>query len=111
MPIRTVRLIGSQSSFIDQLVESDRFRNADEVIFEAIKLMEMAQTDPKANHAILLAAIQQGIDSIEAGNFTAFDSSEALGAHLNAIADEAIAEAESELAAEAEVKAKVTAHA
>jgi antitoxin ParD1/3/4 len=93
MPTRHAVITDRQAAFIQQMVDSGQFLNADEVLFESIRLMETIQNSPQAKLATLRAAIQQGIDSIEAGNFTEFESADAWADDFRAEAAKIIAEA------------------
>lgn len=68
---------------------------------EGLRLVEQRTAENAAKLARLRAEIHKGIDSIERGEGIRFDSPEALEAYLDAVADEAIAEAEAEMEVEA----------
>jgi len=101
MPTRNVVITDHQAAFVAQLVESGEYQNASEVLRDGLRLVEMRREEHAAKLARLRAAVQSGIDDIEAGRYEAFDSPETLGAHLDALAGEAIAQAEAEIAATA----------
>ena len=96
MPTRNVVITEHQAAFVQQMVDSGQFLNADEVLSESIRLMEAIQNNPEGKLAALRAAIQQGIDSIEAGHFTEFESADAWADDFRAEAAKIIAEAQAE---------------
>jgi antitoxin ParD1/3/4 len=93
MPTHNVVITERQAAFIQQMVDSGQFRNADEVLFESLNLMETIQNSPEAKLAALRAAIQMGIDDIEAGRYTTFETPEELEAYLDEIAEAALKDA------------------
>jgi len=105
MPTRNVVITDHQANFIEQMVSSGEYQNASEVLREGLRLVEERRAEHAAKLAGLRIAIQRGIDSVEAGRSTIFDSPEALGAYLDEIGDKAIAEAEAEMEAEARQRA------
>lgn len=102
MPTRNVVITDRQAAFIEQLVGGGEYQNASEVLREGLRLVEERRAAHTARLARLRAAIQEGIDSIERGEGTLFDCTEALEAHLDALADKVFAQAEADM--EAEVK-------
>lgn len=101
MPTRNVVITDRHAAFIEECVKSGEYQNASEVLREGLRLVEERRARHAAKLEALRAAVQVGVDDIEAGRYTTFDSAEALGEYLDAVADEAIAQAEAELAAEA----------
>jgi antitoxin ParD1/3/4 len=89
MPTRNVVLTDRQTELLERLVTSGRYQNASEVLREGLRLVEQREAEDEAKLVALRAAAQLGIDDIEAGRFTSFDSSEALGEHLSALAEHA----------------------
>jgi antitoxin ParD1/3/4 len=92
--MHNVAITDHQAAFIQQMVDSGQFQNADEVLFESIRLMETIQNNPETKLAALRAAVQQGIDSIEAGNFTEFESADAWADDFRAEAAKLIVQAQ-----------------
>ncbi|MDP2792533.1 MAG: type II toxin-antitoxin system ParD family antitoxin [Sulfurisoma sp.] len=91
MPTRNVVLTHHQASFVEQLVSIGRYQNASEVLRERLRLIEQREAEDAARLEALRNAIRVGIDDFEAGRFTTFESSEALGTHLKSVAAKAIA--------------------
>jgi antitoxin ParD1/3/4 len=100
MPTRNVVITDHQAALVEQLIESGRYQNASEVLREGLRLIELRETEHAAKLARLRAAVQVGIDAIEAEEYETFESADALAAHLRATAAQAIAEAQAEIEAE-----------
>jgi antitoxin ParD1/3/4 len=92
MPTRNVVLTDHQASVVEQLVTSGRYQNASEVLREGLRLVERREKEDALRLAALRSATQAGVADIEAGRFRAFESSEALNAHLNALSAKAISD-------------------
>ena len=90
MPTRNVVLTDHQAAFVESLVANGRYQNVSEVLREGLRLVESREAENAAKLAGLRAAVQAGIDSMERGDFLSFESPEALGVHLDAIANEVI---------------------
>ncbi|MBU6142830.1 MAG: type II toxin-antitoxin system ParD family antitoxin [Betaproteobacteria bacterium] len=89
MPTRNIVLTEHQSSLVDHLVSSGRYQNASEVLREGLRLVEQREAENASRLQALRAAIQVGIDDIEASRFNSFDSSESLETHLKILAAKA----------------------
>jgi antitoxin ParD1/3/4 len=95
--MRLVRLFGTvnvvltnhQANFIEQLVSSGRYQNASEVLREGLRLIEQREADDASRLVALRSAVTVGIADFNQAQFMAFDTSEALGAHLNSFASKA----------------------
>lgn len=105
MPTRNVVITDRQAAFIEQLVGSGEYQNASEVLREGLRLVEERRAEYSAKLEALRAAVQKGIDSIEAGRYTRLSTEEEMDAHFNALADKAIAQAEAEMAVEEKQRA------
>ncbi|MDR0779414.1 MAG: type II toxin-antitoxin system ParD family antitoxin [Pseudomonadales bacterium] len=90
MPTRNVILTDHQALFIEQLVNTGQYQDLSEVLRASLRLMEQHEAENAAKLNALREAAQSGIAAIEAGRYTAFESAESLGAHLDALAAEAI---------------------
>lgn len=90
MPTRNVVLSNHQASFVEQMVASGRYQNASEVLREGLRLIERREAEDAVRLEALRNAVQVGVSDFEAGRFTSFDSSAALGAHMKSIATKAI---------------------
>jgi antitoxin ParD1/3/4 len=91
MPTRNVVLTKHQANLVKRLVSSGRYQNASEVLREGLRLVENRDAEEKIRRDALRQAARAGIADFEAGRFRTFESDEALGQHLAALADDAIA--------------------
>ena len=91
MPTRNVVLTDHQARLVEKLVSTGRYQNASEVLREGLRLVEDREAQDSARLHALRAAARVGIADIDAGRFRSFESPAALGRHLTAIADKAIA--------------------
>jgi len=101
MPTRNVVITNHQAAFIEQLVEGGEYQNASEVLREGLRLVEERRTEYAIRLENLRAAVQTGIDSIEAGRYTSFESMDAYIQHLDEEAERIIGEVETGRNAEA----------
>ena len=90
MPTRNVVLTNYQASFVEMLVSSGRYQNASEVLREGLRLIEQREAEEGARLEALRRAVRVGVDDFDQGRFTVFESAEALGTHLAALASKAI---------------------
>lgn len=87
MPTRNVVLTDHQSELIDRLVSSGRYQNASEVLREGLRLIESRDSEERQRLEALRAAVQVGVDDIEAGRYRTFNGKGAATAHLRAVAE------------------------
>ena len=97
MPTRNVVITERQAAFISQLVDSGEYQNASEVLREGLRLVEERRATYAAKLDALRAAVQVGVDAIEAGDFTEFESAQALADDFRAEATSIIAKARAEI--------------
>lgn len=90
MPTRNVVLTDHQSALIERLVASGRYQNASEVLREGLRLIERRDAENEARLKALRAAVQVGIDDIEAGRYRDFDSFEEMRSFLITESDVAL---------------------
>lgn len=90
MPTRNVVLTDHQEKFIAEMVGSGRYRNASEVLREALRLIERREMEDRAKLEALREAAQIGIDAIDRGDFRSFDRIDDLEAHLDQVGELAI---------------------
>jgi antitoxin ParD1/3/4 len=93
MPTRNVVLTNHQASVVEQLVSSGRYQNASEVLRDGLRLIEQREAEDASRLVALRSATRVGIADFDGGHFMPFDTSEALGAHLDSVASRAIAAA------------------
>lgn len=85
MPTRNVVLTDQQAKLVERLVASGRYQNASEVLRDGLRLIQAREAEDKEKLKALKAAIQVGIDDIEAGRYTTFDSPDALADHFREV--------------------------
>lgn len=90
MPTRNVVLTDHQATFIEQLVSSGRYQNASEIMREGLRLIEQREAEDASRLEALRDAVRVGMADFDHGRFVAFESTEALGAHLATVASKAI---------------------
>lgn len=89
MPIHNVVITGRQAAFVEHLVAERKFESADVVVREALNLVELHETTPALKLAALRAAIQQGIDSSEQGEYTVLSSPEETDVFFDKLVEDA----------------------
>lgn len=82
MPTRNVVLTDRQAKFVEKMVSSGRYQNASEVMREGLRLIEQQEAENAAKLKALRAAVQLGIDDIEAGRGIPFESFDAMEKYL-----------------------------
>jgi antitoxin ParD1/3/4 len=85
MPTRNVVLTDHQALMIEELVTSGRYQNASEVLREGLRMLEQREKEDALKLKALQAAVQLGLDDIEAGRFKEFDSKASLRKHLKSV--------------------------
>jgi antitoxin ParD1/3/4 len=88
MPTRNVVLTEHQESLIDSLVRSGRYQNANEVVQEALRLVEDGEVAEAAKLEVLRTAAALGVAALDRGAYTEFGGASALIDYLNHLADE-----------------------
>ena len=91
MPTRNVVLTDHQAELVERLVASGRYQNASEVLREGLRMIERRDADEQARLEALRAAVQVGIDDIEAGRYRDFESFEEMERFLIARTDALLA--------------------
>jgi antitoxin ParD1/3/4 len=86
MPTRNVVLTQHQATVVEQLVSSGRYQNASEVLRDGLRLVEQREAEDASRLVALRSAVRVGMADFEQGHFKTFDSPDALGAHLSALA-------------------------
>jgi len=71
MATRNISLTEPLDDFIEDRVRSGGYQNASEVVRAALRLLKRQAEDDEQTSARLRAAIQEGIEDIEAGRFEA----------------------------------------
>ena len=94
MPTRNVVITDHQAALVDRLVATGRYQNASEVLRAGLRAIEQREATYEAKIAALRAAVQVGIDDIEAGRFTSFENFDELDAYLADLTAETIQRAD-----------------
>jgi len=92
MPTRNVNLTDHFDRFIEAGVSSGRFSNASEVVREGLRLLEQRGQEDRAKLRWLRAAVKEGIDDIDRGDYTTLRSGRELSGFLRQLREEASAE-------------------
>jgi antitoxin ParD1/3/4 len=82
MRSRTIELTERQAEIVDRLVRSGGFQDESEVIRESLLLLELHQADDELKLAALRAAVQVGIDDMEAGRYRTFETEDQIREHV-----------------------------
>lgn len=69
MPTRNVNLTDDLDRFIEDGIASGRFGNASEIVREGLRLLEEREREDQAKLDSLRAAVKEGIDDIERGDY------------------------------------------
>lgn len=90
MPTRNVVITQHQADLIDRLVASGRYQNASEVLRAGLRAVEREDAEHEAKLAALRAAVQEGIDDVEAGNIVEMSSEADISAWVSGAFEAAI---------------------
>jgi antitoxin ParD1/3/4 len=82
MRSRTIELTEGQAQLVDRLVQTGSFRDVSEVIRESLLLLELHQADDELKLAALRAAVQIGVDDMEAGRYRTFETEDQIREHV-----------------------------
>lgn len=85
---RKLVLTDHRARFVEDLVTSGRYQNANKVLREGLRLVERRESEDELRLAVLCDAVKTGLADIEAGNFRHFDSADMLARPLTALASE-----------------------
>ena len=69
MPTRNVVLSDHQQQLIEALVTSGRYQNASEILRDGLRMVERREAEDAARLAALRAAVQVGLDDLDAGRY------------------------------------------
>jgi len=92
MPVRNIPQ--RESEIMDSLVKSGRYKCSEDVIAAAFDLLIDFESEYGFKLQAMRAAVQEGIDAIDRGEYREFESVDELNAYLSKIADEVIEEIE-----------------
>ena len=94
MPSRNVTLTDHLDRFIESGVGSGRFHSADEVVVEALQLLEQQEEQDQAQIDTLRHAVQQSVAELDRGEGLVFENIDELAVYIDSIAGEVEAEAD-----------------
>jgi antitoxin ParD1/3/4 len=92
MPTRNINLTDYFDRFIAENVESGRYKNASEVVRDALRELEQRQRRHAQKRGRLRDAVQAGIDAAERGDYVELNEDE-IGPYLAELGREAAKEA------------------
>ena len=92
MTERTIVLTDEDAALLDRLVASGGYADAEDALRESLKLAALARENDDFRLAALKAAIQVGIDDVEAGRCTECETPEALAAFFDDLMEEPLDE-------------------
>ena len=78
MPTRNVVITDRQAAFVEEVVANGEYQNASEVLREGLRLVQERRAEHARKLEALRAAVVVGIEDIEAGRLTMFESADAL---------------------------------
>jgi antitoxin ParD1/3/4 len=90
MATRNVAVTDHQDEMIETLVQSGRYRDADEVVRAGLRLVEEREAEQAARLDGLRNSVQVGIADLDEGRAIEFESVEALQVHLTAVVEEVV---------------------
>jgi len=74
MPTRKVNLTDHLDGFIERGIASGRFSDASEMVREGLGLLEQREREDKARVRWLRAAVKEGVEDVDRGEYTALRS-------------------------------------
>ena len=77
MATRNVNLTDTLDAFVEDRIRSGDYQNASEVMRAGLRLLKVEEDERAAKLARLRAAVQEGIDAIERGEYEEVDDVEA----------------------------------
>jgi antitoxin ParD1/3/4 len=91
MPTRNVNLTEHFDRFIENGITSGRFSNASEVVREGLRLLEQREQEDTARLQWLRAAVKEGIDDIERGDYVTLRSGREIDSFMRRFRKEVVA--------------------
>ena len=70
MPTMNISLTPRLASFVEREVKSGLYASASELVRESLRILEREKQVEAEKHAMLEAAVQAGLDDVEAGRFS-----------------------------------------
>src|SRR5947207_3974504 len=91
MPARNVILTKHFDRFIEAGITSGRFSNASEVVRQGLRLLEQREKEDKAKLKWLRAAVKEGFDDMERGDYVTLRSHREIGDFMRGLRKDAAA--------------------
>jgi len=85
MPTRNISLTPEQDAFIDEVLEAGEYRNASEVVRDAIRALQQRRAEDALKLDKLRLSIRAGVAALDRGAYTEVDE-EDLDAYLDNLA-------------------------
>jgi antitoxin ParD1/3/4 len=90
MSTRNVNLTQHFDQFIESGLASGRFSNASEMVREGLRLLEQREMENRARLEWLRAAVQEGIDDLERGDYVTLHSRQEIDDWMSQVHEEAM---------------------
>jgi antitoxin ParD1/3/4 len=104
MPTQNVNLHEHHSTFIKEMTEGGRYKNASEVVRAGLRLLEDQEEEQRLKLEHLRSEVQKGRDAIEEGRSTTIRSEEELSAFFDDVERRGIERLEGKINAQAGTK-------
>jgi antitoxin ParD1/3/4 len=69
MPTRNVRLTPEQDAFINEVLKAGEYRNASEVVNDAIRALQQRRAEKALRLEMLRISIRQGVAALDRGDY------------------------------------------
>ncbi|MBA2542359.1 MAG: type II toxin-antitoxin system ParD family antitoxin [Deltaproteobacteria bacterium] len=69
MPTRNISLTPEQDAFVAKVVETGEYQNASEAIRDALRALQQRRREDALKLRVLRAAVQEGVDALERGDY------------------------------------------
>lgn len=84
MPTRNISLTAEQDAFIEQVVEAGEYQNASEAVRDGLRALQQRRREDALKLKALRAAIKEGLDSLDRGDYVEVESSQ-LASYLDSL--------------------------
>ena len=90
MTKRMIEITEVEAALIDRLVAAGRYATAEEVLREALLLIDQVEVDEGAKLEALRQAAELGLGDLEAGRYRDFPTAKSLDDRLRALTEQAL---------------------
>jgi antitoxin ParD1/3/4 len=73
MPTRNISLTAEQDAFVESVVRSGEYQNANEAARDALRALQQCRREDKLRLKALRVQIKAGVDALERGDFVKVD--------------------------------------